>query len=318
MSWTALLALGSWHPLTEVPIKFHIDPDASLLVTALAASVLAGLLFGLVPLRQIFRTDPNDAIKTSSQSSGARRWALRDFLLAAQIALCCITVTAAFVALRGLGKAMTMDLGFNPKQAVLTRFDLSQAGYSSITADRFQRHLLETVSVLPGIEAAGYANSTPLNGDQWSSPVFSEQATDFRPFKQAFDTYHYQVSPGYLAASATPLLAGRDVSFSDTVKTPLVAIVNQEFARRLFQSDHVVGRFFKNSSGASTQIIGVMVDGKHQALTEQPKAAALFPVAGTHNQNGAHRPLPPRQRRDGRDASQSDPRSRPRHSHSRL
>jgi hypothetical protein len=95
-------------------------------------SVLSGLLFGVMPLRQIFKADPNDAIKSgSSQSSAGRRWALRDVLLAAQIALCCVTVTAAFVSLRGLGKSLTVDRGFNPNNAVLTRFDLSQAGSSS-------------------------------------------------------------------------------------------------------------------------------------------------------------------------------------------
>ena len=120
-----------------------------------------------MPLRQIFKTDPNDAIKSGgSQSFAGRRWALRDILLAAQIALCCVTVTAAFVSLRGLGKALTMDLGFNPKNAVRTQFDLSQAGYpSDAAADRFQRQLLERVSQLPGVEAAGYANATPLDLD---------------------------------------------------------------------------------------------------------------------------------------------------------
>ena len=81
----------------------------------LFVSVLAGMVFGVMPLRQIFKTDPNDAIKSGgNQSSAGRRWALRDVLLAAQIALCCVTVTAAFVSLRGLGRALTMDMGFNP------------------------------------------------------------------------------------------------------------------------------------------------------------------------------------------------------------
>jgi hypothetical protein len=84
----------------------------------LLISVLAGLLFGVVPLRQIFKTDPNEAIKSGGSPSAGRRWALRDVLLAAQIALCCVTVTAAFVSLRGLGKAMTMNMGINPSDAV--------------------------------------------------------------------------------------------------------------------------------------------------------------------------------------------------------
>ncbi len=178
---------------------------------------------------------------------------------------------------------MTMDMGFNPKNAVRTRFDLNQAGYSSVAADHFQRQLLERVLQLPGVEAAGYANTTPLS-DNGTSAVFAQQATDFRPASEAFDTYHYEVSPGYLAASGTPLLAGRNVSFSDTTKTPAVAIVNGEFARRLFPFDHggfehAVGRYFKNQSGLSIQIVGIMADGKQFSLSEEPKPAAFFPIS---------------------------------------
>src|SRR5882762_8790333 len=200
LAWMALTGLASWHPPTRYPMKFFVLPQPSLILMAFLISVLAGVLFGVMPLRQIFKTDPNDVIKSgASQSYAGRRWALRDVLLAAQIALCCVTVTAAFVSLRGLGKALTMDLGFNPKNALLTQFDLNQAGYTGdAVADRFQRRLLERVSQIPGVEAAGYANTTPLSGDASMSAVFSQQSVDFRPSNKAFDTYYYNVSPGYL------------------------------------------------------------------------------------------------------------------------
>src|SRR5215469_366648 len=109
--------------------------------------------------------------------------------------------------------------------------------------------------------------------------IYSREAGDLRPSKQAFDSYTYSVSPGYLTASGTPLLAGRDVSFADTPKTPAVAIVNREFARRLFGSGDAIGRYFKNRSGAPIQIVGVMADGKHFLLNEDPQAAAFFPIS---------------------------------------
>src|SRR5271157_5792086 len=268
LAWIVLTGLASWHPPTDYPMRFIVQPQPSLVLMALFISVLAGVLFGVMPLRQIFKADPNDAIKSGGSQSGAgRRWALRDVLLAAQIALCCVTITAAFVSLRGLGRTLTLDLGFNPRNAVLTTFDLSLAGYPGEAADHFQRQLLEKVSQLPGVEAAGYSNTTPLTGDNPVPPVYSQQTTDFRPSNAAFNTWEYDVSPGYLAACATPLLAGRDVSFADTAKTPPVAVVNQEFARRLFHldsahSENAVGRYFKNQSGVSIQIVGVMANGK--------------------------------------------------------
>jgi predicted permease len=285
LAWMALTGLANWHPPTEYPLRFFsVMPQPSLILIGLLISVLAGVLFGVMPLRQIFKTDPNDAIKSGgNQSPAGRRWALRDVLLAAQVALCCVTVTAAFVSLRGLGRAMTMNMGFNPKHAVLAKFELEQAGYSNEAADHFQRQLLERLAHLPGVEAAAYGTTTPLSQDTDESDVFSEQTTDVRPSNRAFDTYNYWVSPGYFAAAQTSLLAGRDVSFTDTSKTPPVAVVNQQFARRLFHLDDAhlgdaVGRSFKNSAGQSIQIVGIVADGKYFSLTENPEAAEFFPI----------------------------------------
>jgi predicted permease len=281
LAWMALSGLANWQAPTTFPLKFlAVMPQPSLVLIAFLISVLAGVLFGVMPLRQIFKTDPNDSIKSGgSQFSAGRRWPLRDILLAAQIALCCVTVTAAFVSLRGLGTALTMDMGFNPKSVVRTEFDLSQAGYSGGAADHFQRQLLERVAQLPGVEAAGYASTTPLSLYQVVTAVFSQQTADFRPTNKAFDTYFYHASPRYLAAAEIPLLAGRDVSFTDTPKTPPVAIVNQEFARRLFHSEDAVGRYFRNSSGVSVQIVGLVADGKQFTLSEDPQPAVFFPIS---------------------------------------
>lgn len=172
-----------------------------------------------------------------------------------------------------------LDLGFKPRNAVLTRFDLSQAGYSSEAADHFQRQLLERVSQFPGVRAAGYANTTPLKGDLSSTDVFSQQTTDFRPSNKAFSTYVFQVSPGYFNAAGTELLEGRDVSFAETLKTPAVAVVNREFARLLFHSSDAVGRYFKNRSGLRIQIVGIVADGKYLSISEDPKAAVFFPIS---------------------------------------
>jgi predicted permease len=282
VGWMALTGLANWHPPTRYPLKLFVVPQPSLILVAFLISVVAGVVFGLMPLRQIFKTDPNETIKGGgSQSPTGRRWVLRDVLLAAQIALCCVTVTAAFVSLRGLSRALTMDLGFHPKNALLTQFDLSQAGYTSndAAADHFQRRLLERVSQIPGVEAAGYANTTPLSGAVSMSGIFSQQSVDFRPSNRAFHSYIFDVSPGYLNAAGTALLAGRDLSLSDTAKTPAVAIVNQEFARRLFNSEQAVGRYFKSGDGVSIQVVGVMADGKYFTLSEDPQAAAFFPIS---------------------------------------
>jgi predicted permease len=289
LAWVALGALAKWHPPTDYPMRFVVEPQPSLVLVALLVSVLAVSLPGVMPLRQIFKADPNDAIKRGGYQAGAsRRWALRDVLLAAQIALCCVTITAAFVSLRGLARTMTVDLGFNPKNAVLTTFDLSQEAYSKVAADQFQQKLQERLLQLPGVEAVGYANTTNMTGDNSVPAVFSQQTSDFRPSNAAFNAFEYDVSPGYLAACATPLLAGRDVSFNDTPTAPAVAVVNQEFVRRLFHIERAragdaVGRYFKDGAGANVQIVGIAADGKQFLVSETPRAAEYFPISQRPN-----------------------------------
>jgi predicted permease len=309
LAWFALTSLANWHPPSEYPLSFPLQPEPSLIVIGLLISVFAGVAFGVMPLRQIFKTDPQDAIKSGGvQSSVGRRWALRDVLLAAQVALCCVTVTAAFVSLRGLGKAMTMNMGINTKHAVVAKFELSQAGYSNEASEHFQRQLLDRVSNLPGVEAAGYGTTMPLSMDTTDSNVFTQQATDFKPSNRAFYAYNYWVSPEYFTAAGTPMLAGRDVSFTDIPKTPAVAVVNREFARRLVHTDDAVGqsavgRSFKNSDGQTVQIVGVVADGKYFSLTENPEAVAFFPI--TQGATG-HTSFVVRMRPDSSDAAVID------------
>jgi predicted permease len=283
LAWIALTGLAHWNPPSDYPIHFAVSPQPSLILIAFVISVLAGVFFGIIPLRQIFKADPNDAIKSgSSQSSSTRRWALRDFLLAAQIALCCLTVTAAAVSLRGLARSANIDLGFKPRGAVLTRFDLAQAAYTTTTAPPFERRILDTVNQLPGVQSAAYANSTPMGDNTDETGVYPQQVTELKDSTRAFTSYVFNVSPNYFNAAGTPLLAGRDLSFNDTPTTPPVAVVNLTFARNLFHSANTsdaVGRYYKDHDGKLIQIVGIVSDGIYLALAEDPKEAMFFPIS---------------------------------------
>lgn len=149
--------------------------------------------------------------------------------------------------------------------------------FAARTADR---RLLEKVSQLPGVKAAGYANTTPLGTDTSMTDIFAQKTSDLRPSNRAFTSYFYHVSPGYFNAAGTAMLAGRDVSFSDKAKTPAVAVVNQQFARRMFHSEQAIGRYFKNSSGAPIQIVGIVADGKYFTLSEDRQEELLSSPGG--------------------------------------
>lgn len=282
LAWTTLTGLAQWHPPTDYPMRFLVYPQPSLIVMAFLTSVFAGMVFGVMPLRAIFRADPNDAIKSgASQSAPGKgwrtRWSLRDVLLAAQIALCCVTVTAAFVSLRGLRRTLTMQLGFNPANATLTKFDLASAGYTGAAAEQLQRKILDTVTRLPGVQAAAYADTTPLAETQ-TIPVYTQQTSDFRPSNKAFDTFLYNVSPGYLKTAETPLLEGRNLRLSDSQDVPRVAVVNRLFAQHLFGTEHAIGRYFRNSAGVPVQVVGLVADGKYFLPSEDPSEAVFLPL----------------------------------------
>jgi ABC-type antimicrobial peptide transport system permease subunit len=97
------------------------------------------------------------------------------------------------------------------------------------------------------------------------------------------DAYYYSVSPGYLAAARTRLLSGRDFTWDDGPNAPKVAIVNETFARRMFGNTPAVGRHFLDRDKKIYQVVGIVEDGKYQALTENPSAAMFFALPQEHD-----------------------------------
>jgi ABC-type antimicrobial peptide transport system permease subunit len=176
-----------------------------------------------------------------------------------------------------LSKALTTDIGIQPLNATLTKFDLAQAAYTGDSAAQFQQQLQRRLLQLPGVEAVGYANATPL-ADQPDATIFPQDATDFRRANQVLDTYAYNISPGYLAAAGTPLLAGRDFQPTDNAGAPRVAIVDRQFARTVYHSDNAIGRYFKNHDGALIQIVGMVADGKYFLISEDTQEVVYFPI----------------------------------------
>ena len=93
-----------------------VNPDANVYGIALALALLSGLLFGLVPVRQVLRTDPYQIVKSGSTGTAGRRITVRDLLLVVQIAICAVLVTSSMVAVRGLVRSMHGNFGFEPRE----------------------------------------------------------------------------------------------------------------------------------------------------------------------------------------------------------
>src|SRR5580692_8838567 len=273
-----LRTLSTWRPIPNIPINVPVNPDAKTYALAFLLAVFSGLFFGLVPVRQILRSDPWQIIRSGTTSVGsARRFTLRDLLLGLQIAICSVLVTASLVAVRGLARSLQNNYGIQPKNVMLVQTDLKMAGYDADKRVQMQKRMLDAAAAIPGVTAVGYADRLPLSIGGGDSDVYTDTTADFRPTNAAADAQNFQVSPDYFRAAGTAMLAGRTFTMHDEEKAPNVAVVNREFARKLFGSvDKAVGQHFKFWGGQRAEVIGVVEDGKYQTLTEDQKPAMFF------------------------------------------
>jgi predicted permease len=273
-----LRLLSAWQPMPNIPINVPVNPDAGTYLVALGLALASGLLFGIVPVRQVMRSDPWQVIRTGAAGvGGLRRFTLRDVLLAVQIAICAVLVTSSLVAVRGLVRSMHSNFGFDPQNVMLVSSDLQMAGYTGDRIPQVQRRMIEAAAAIQGVTAVGYVTNLPLSLGGGDSYVYTDSTTDFRPSNEAADAMNYNVSPGYLEAAGTKLLAGRNLTLNDDSKAQKVALINREFAVKVFGSvDKAIGGHFKYWGGERAEVVGVVEDGKYRTLTEDQKPAMFF------------------------------------------
>ena len=270
--------LSAWQPVPNIPINVPVNPDLRTYIVALMLALVSGFLFGMVPVRQVLRSDPWQVIRAGGSGMGnMRRITLRDLLLAVQIAICAVLVTSSLVAVRGLARSVNSDFGFRPQNALLAHTDMQMAGYPADEQPIAERKMLDAVSAIPGVSAVGYADRLPLSIGGNDSSVYKDSVTDYRPRNSTTDAEQFDVSPDYFNAAGTTLLAGRTFTLHDEKKAPLVAVVNREFARVMFGSvDKAVGSYYKVWGGTRVQVVGVVEDGKYATLTERAKTAMFY------------------------------------------
>jgi len=279
--WASVLLLrwlSVWQPFGNFPVHTPVNPDASVYGMALLLSLVSGFLFGAVPVGQVLRTNPYEIVKAGSTGIVGRRFTARDVLLAVQIAICAVLVTSSMVAVRGLVRSLHSNFGFEPQNSMLAGADLHSAGYSGDQIPPMQKRMIDAVAAIPGVESVGLTDALLLN-DSNDSIVFTDATTDLRPSKAAANPYTYHISPEYLRAEGTTFLSGRAFTWHDDKNSPRVAVVNREFARKIFGSvENAVGGYYKIADGTRIQVVGVAEDGKYNKLTEDPQAAMFLPI----------------------------------------
>jgi len=275
-----LSGLSVWQPFSRWPIHLSVNPDANVYGVALLLTLASGFLFGAVPVRQVLHTDPYEIVKAGSIGRVGRWITLRDLLLVVQIAICAVLVTSSMVAVRGLVRSLHSNFGFDPQNAMLADTDLTMAGYSGEKVPEMQRRIIDALETIPGVKSVGLIDNTPLvSGSYPGSLIFTDEMTDLKPSNAVADSYTFSISPEYFHAAGTALLSGRAFTWHDDKNAPPVAVINQEFARKVFgAATNSMGRYFKKKDGTRIQVVGIVEDGKYNRITEDQEPAMFLPI----------------------------------------
>jgi predicted permease len=271
--------LSVWQPVSNFPIRVPVSPDVHVYGVVLLLALASGLLFGVVPVRQVLRANPYEIVKAGSVGAAGRRLTPRDLLLVVQIAICALLVTSSLVAVRGMVRSLHSNFGFQPQGAVLVKTDLEMAGYTGNQVPIMQRRAIDAVAATPGVTAVGLIDGQPLGLGWTMDDVFKDSVTDMKLSNKAAEAFQYRISPRYFDAAGTMLLAGRSLTWHDDKNAPRVAVVNAEFARKVFGSvASAVGGYYKTYGGTRVQVIGIVEDGRYRTLTEDQQPAMFLPI----------------------------------------
>jgi predicted permease len=278
-----LRALSVWQPISRWPLHMSVNPDVKVYAVALLLALASGLLFGAVPVRQVLRTDPYEAVKGGAVETTRGRFGLRmsfrDLLLVVQIAICAVLVTSSIVAVRGLAHSLHNNFGFELQNTMLVETDLNMAGYRGDKVPPMQKRMIDAVSAIPGVESVGLADQVPLGDAQPDSNVFADSTTDLRPANAASDALMFKVSPEYFQAAGTALVSGRAFTWQENKDNPRIGVVNRQFARKIFGSEaKAMGAYFKMPDGTRIEVVGIAEDGKYGSLTEDPQPVMFLPI----------------------------------------
>lgn len=221
-----------------------IQLDWYVVIFALAAAIVTGVLCGFVPAFAAARTGVNEALKEGGRtgSAGGAHVRLRSILVVAEIAVALVLLTGSGLLLRSFQKLRAVDLGFRTDHMLTASYGLPQKEYSTQAAiDGFNDSLLRQMQQLPGVEAVGITSILPASGNR-SNSAFVAEGYIPPPGEGLNLSWPSTVIGDYFHAAGIPLLYGREFTSADTAKSPLVCIVNRALAEHFWPGKDPIGK----------------------------------------------------------------------------
>jgi putative ABC transport system permease protein len=271
----ALLALA---PAGRIPRGSDVRVDGAVLAFTFGVSLVTGLLFGLIPALHVTRRQIRDTLTLGARTVSARYGSLRNGLVIAEIALALVLVTGAGLMTKSFLRLRAVDPGFRPQNAITMTVQLPEAVYRTAAGLKgFYQRLLERLSLMPGIAAAGAVSYPPLAGNR----IVGDFQAQGVAYPANYLVEKEVVSPGYFQAMGIRLIGGRDFSGRDTEQAPGVAIVSQSVARRLWPGEDAIGKRISERDhpgpGDWRDVVGIVDDVHHAGLAMKANPALYFP-----------------------------------------
>jgi predicted permease len=244
---------------------------------ALAATIVTAVLFGLAPAVQLSRSNMNDALKHSGRGAAASTAPrLRGLLVAAEIALAFVLMVGAGLLLRSFAKLTAVDPGFDASGVLTARISLPPARYEGVPdAAAFFTRLIDRVRAIPGVREAGLGSDLPWTGYD-ENTNFGIAGRSFPP-REGPEARFHMVTAGYFEAIGVPLLAGRAFSRADNANAPRTVVINNTLARTFWGTPEAAVGAQLDLWGATRIIVGVVGDVRDTPWAEAAEAALYFP-----------------------------------------
>jgi predicted permease len=258
---------------TDLPISISPRLDGRVLLFSLICAVASAIVFGLAPALQSSKPALIPALKSSEsgQPTAARRLVGRNALVIGQVAMSMILLIAAGMLLDGFRHALVLNPGFRIDHILTMQFDTSLVRYTDQQTQDFYRNLVEKARALPGIRNVTLATNIPLSPAQDNENVAPE-GHQFPKGQSAARILTDVVDENYFDVMQTPVVQGRAFAATDKEGTPLVAIVNEEFAKTYWPGQNAVGKRLRLDSKKNDwfQVVGITKTGKYIFSGEPP------------------------------------------------
>ncbi|HEY2459803.1 MAG TPA: ABC transporter permease [Candidatus Acidoferrum sp.] len=258
----------------NLPRLHEVRMDVSVLCFVSAASLLAGIFFGLFPALAATRENLVESLKEGGQRSAGNSSSprIQNSLLVSQVALALVLVISAGLLAKTFFHLINADSGFNPQRALTFELSLPPLQYTDqphiVT---LYRNVLDKLNKVPGVQSAGIGETVPLSG-QGESTIIRLPDRPAASRKELPYANYTIVSPGYLSAVGTSVIRGRDFLESDILSSLPVTIINLSMAKKFWPNQDPLGKQVGVGSTqyALTTIVGIVADAKHVSLREDP------------------------------------------------